>query len=622
MTQFFLILAILLFFPSSARAAVAPQAIPTFHSIGIYWSPADGSTTNPASIRYRQQGTTIWKDGFPLWYDPRGLAGRPPEYRGSLVHLQPNTTYEIELKLNSGTTTVFTAKTWSENFPISSTKIHPVSNSSTTLNVNDSGTATGYALYAPLSGQAATIDVANNSNYDVNVTASYVIIRGLTLKGAKQHGIYLNPGVHDVVIENNDISGWGQLASSGWGVPLQSAVFANSSSVERIIVQRNKMHHPRYDTNSWLENGHPLGPQAITLVDSAGHHVFRYNTVTSDDDHFFNDIFGAGSDFSYQGFPNRDSDIYANYLERAWDNPIEAEGANMNVRIWGNFIDKSYKPIANTSTSLGPMYIWRNISKDSCYGPCWGSSGTISSDTDKRGAFLKAGSKVNNNIYYGDGKVYLFHNTAIQTSPPTGLSLPLGVSGGIGSGGGTQTGLYGRNNIWYMHKSTDISVGDNNTDTSYLKKNSHDYDLYNGVVQNSSQHEAHGLKGVPIFAADISNRQYPLAPGSLGLNAGVSLPNFNDNSVGAPDLGAYEAGAPPLQFGVTAYLTALPTTTPAPHSADINGDGVINGLDYVVLFENFGHSPFDPRADVNRDGVVNGLDYVLFYEAYGAQRQP
>jgi hypothetical protein len=39
------------------------------------------------------------------------------------------------------------------------------------------------------------------------------------------------------------------------------------------------------------------------------------------------------------------------------------------------------------------------------------------------------------------------------------------------------------------------------------------------------------------------------------IDAGVVLPGFNDDFTGkAPDLGAFEVGRPPLQFGRRAYL--------------------------------------------------------------------
>ena len=142
--------------------------------------------------------------------------------------------------------------------------------SNTTYTINQSGTAHGYVLYTHEPGKTATIDVANRTDYNIYVDASYVIIRGLTLKGAGVDAIHLAPGVHDVIIEENDISGWGTVEdeATNWGGNRDAAVRSHGSEdrgCERIIVQRNVIHHPRADTNSWYEDGHPLGPQGHRL---------------------------------------------------------------------------------------------------------------------------------------------------------------------------------------------------------------------------------------------------------------------------------------------------------------------------------------------------------------------
>src|SRR5207247_236415 len=148
-------------------------------------------------------------------------------------------------------------------------------------------------------------------------------------KSARIHGIYVD-GVHDVVIENNDISGWGRIAPDGWGMDLDSAVCTNyegdTSVVKRLVLQNNRMHHPRSNANNWRQprpyykgDSHPYGPQGITTFDTGGNHVIRYNEIFSDDTHYFNDGFGGARNFSFQGSPGPDSDIYGNVITHAWD---------------------------------------------------------------------------------------------------------------------------------------------------------------------------------------------------------------------------------------------------------------------------------------------------------------
>src|SRR4051812_9374505 len=93
-----------------ARSPASGFAIPTFHCLGLYWSPPGGSADQVVSVRYRKQGAPAWKDALPMRYNPipnteEDLA----DYRGSVVNLSPATAYEIQLSLaGSAATTTFT----------------------------------------------------------------------------------------------------------------------------------------------------------------------------------------------------------------------------------------------------------------------------------------------------------------------------------------------------------------------------------------------------------------------------------------------------------------------------------------------------------------------------------
>ena len=70
--------------------------------------------------------------------------------------------------------------------------------------------------------------------------------------------------------------------------------------------------------------------------------MIRHNEIFSTDgSHYFNDGIGGSDNFSTTGFPNADSDIYGNEISHVWDDAIEAEGGNRNVRIWGNYMDRT-----------------------------------------------------------------------------------------------------------------------------------------------------------------------------------------------------------------------------------------------------------------------------------------
>jgi hypothetical protein len=191
-----------------------------------------------------------------------------------------------------------------------------------------------------------------------------VILRGFTLKGAgaatnvstKPIGAIRIDGGHNIVIEDCDISDWGRLnPKTGFGFDYESAIYSRSASLKRLIVQRCKLHHPTYDGSNWYEPTYPthsMGPQCISLFNTAGNHVIRYNECWSDLEHMFNDIIGGGSNGSFQGAPGPDSDIYGNFVSHCWDDGLEIEGGNRNVRVWDNYITQSMMMIGNAPRPL------------------------------------------------------------------------------------------------------------------------------------------------------------------------------------------------------------------------------------------------------------------------------
>jgi hypothetical protein len=254
--------------------------------------------------------------------------------------------------------------------------------------------------------------------------------------------------------------------------------------------------------------------------------------VFSDDDHQYNDIFGAGQNFSTRGFPNRDSDISGNLLSHCWDDAIESEGANCNVRIWGNYTTDNLVGIATASTSVGPLYVWRNINAVSRVSP--GASG---------GGFLKVSDKV------GGGKIYVFHNTVLQPVSSSGSNNSAGAAIGLGWGG-VMTNVTSRNNVLHV---TRQAINDRASDPL----GDYDYDLFSASLAASDRHEKHGIRGTPVFAPGLgisgTKGVFSLTPQSPGFDAGTKLPNFNDGFNGAgPDIGAHEAGTAPMEFGVDA----------------------------------------------------------------------
>ena len=522
-------------------ASVAPFAIPTFHCLGLYWSPEGGAADREVTVRYRRQGATDWSEGLPMRYNPiPGTERDLADYRGSIVHLVPATTYEVQLTLADTSTTVqIEATTWSEDFPAGETV--RVSDGDTPLAITESGTADAWRVY---DGRDATIDVRHQHDWCITIDASYVIVRGLTLRGAgiadgggrSPVGAIRIEGGHDIVIEDCDVSDWGRLnPERGFGFNMDSAILSRSDTVERLVIQRCKLHHPTWDGSTWYEPTYPThtrGPQCISLFNTAGNHVIRYNECYSDLEHMFNDTIGGGSNGSFRGSPGPDSDIYGNVVSHCWDDGLEVEGGNRNTRVWDNYITQSMMMIGNAATSIGPLYIWRNVCARSQWQP--DSSG---------GYFLKMGFA--GGEQWMTGHQYVFHNTLFRADQ----YLP---TGGLG-GNRIVKHTASRNNILQVRSPDNrcASEAKQNIDNDF------DYDLYNGRVPQGQ--ESHGIQGEPIYAADAGFDpatglgQFQLAPASPGAGAGQPIPNFSEGYNGAaPDVGAHQRGTPPMRFGIGA----------------------------------------------------------------------
>jgi hypothetical protein len=516
------------------------RAVPTFESFGMYWRPSSNPGAAGCSLRYRKHSESAWREALAMWYDARNS-----ECRGSIVHLEPGTDYAVEMGVGTNFSAGVNTRTWAENFPIARTV--QVQSGSGTLTITEGGTPQGYVLYTG----PATLDAANAADYNIAINAPYVIVRGLTLRGARVDAIRVSPAVTDVVIEDNDISGWGRASGQTvngvvQGVDRDSAIRANCvntpGSLQRAIIQRNRIHDPRYGANSWDGRIHPLGPVGIEISHCGGNHVIRYNEITGGDGHYYKDGMGGQANFSEIGFPGADTDIYGNIVTHTWDDGIEAEGGNRNVRIWGNYLDQTTVGIATTVVHTGPTYIFRNVYNRSR------RFALVGLDADDRLQFSKSGSRTD----FGNGRRYMFHNTLLQATQ-TGVVNGLGAGEGIvGLSDTPLTNTVSRNNILHVWRTNAASIR-----TEGGTNNDLDYDLRNGNISAYAGAEANGIVGTPAYRsghgwANWASGNYQLDPSSPGYDRGVRIPNFNDAFTSSgPDMGAHEGDTPAMRLGTS-----------------------------------------------------------------------
>ncbi|HEU0139277.1 MAG TPA: right-handed parallel beta-helix repeat-containing protein [Bryobacteraceae bacterium] len=522
----------------SSAAEPQASAVATFESLGLYYNHAGGEAKCP--VRYRVAGGAEWREGYPLVYDQRER-----QYRGSLVGLTPDTLYNIRLE-PGGAPVEIEARTLSEKFPVGKTTHLSGGTTDQTLYIREGGTAAGWHLVTPTPGTKFVSDVFNLSDYNVVVEADYVILRGLDLRNAGIHGVLIREGVQHVAVEDSRITGWGRIGGARiWGVfhGSDSGIYAEND-VGHLVIQRNLIEHPRGGANDW-ESGHPVGPQGITLIDSRGGNIIRYNTIRSTDDHGFNDGIGGGSNYSFKGSPNRDSDIYGNIVSHCWDDAIESEGANRNVRIWSNYIHHTFVHIATAATSMGPLYIFRNV---------FGKS-RVSHQDSSGGMMIKTGMNYltidGERVSTGLGHRFIFHNTALQ--PGGGLDV---------FSSHELHNAVSRNNIFYArgrayprdrgappndfeHDLTGGYLGGGFVQSMFLTGNPLEWFLA-PVMKSVKWGRVEYTRNGKNFA--ITDPVVEVA--NPALDTAVRLPGFNNDYAGAaPDIGAFENGRPPLRFG-------------------------------------------------------------------------
>lgn len=526
-----------------------PFAVTTYECAGIYWkTPEDGT----CRIRYKNSKTGSWKEALDLVYD-----ARDNEYRGSIVNLTPDTNYDLELSAANSKTSL-KLRTRNDSYPVGKRTVLPDGEMNKAVVITESGTPEAYHLITVPDNSKSILNLGNASDYGIEINADYVIVRGVEIRNAAIHGVIIRSNRHDIVIEQCHITFWGRIGGSHtYGNNeggSDSGIFAENGT-RNVTIQRNLIENPRGASNDW-ESGHPDGPQGITFNQSDGGNVIRFNNIVTTEDHGFNDGIGGYSNFSNVGNMNRDSDIHGNIISGVWDDAIECEGANMNVRIWGNYMNLFFNGIATACTSRGPIYIFRNVLGESRTGH-WNSNG---------GVVIKIGDEGQ----FKGGRRFIFHNTALQ---PKGVYSPMG--------GGKTSNIVTRNNIF-------DTQGRMPADSPNEKVSDYDYDYCPGGLQENSGQEKHGIRirttpsGTRLYIPSYNLEFYPRSTintikfGAFMYNfgdkkvritdpvvqiknplrdTGVILPGFNDDFKGtAPDLGAFEFGNPPIQFGRRAYV--------------------------------------------------------------------
>jgi hypothetical protein len=138
-------------------------------------------------------------------------------------------------------------------------------------------------------------------------------------------------------------------------------------------------------------------------------------------------------------------------------------------------------------------------------------------------------------------------------------------------------------------------------------------DVANKVIDNTGGHAQVTIATPPGSTARQGSGTLAIL-NFRAIGQGITRIDFGDgNLVAATNTNGQDALRTVTGLGITVTQSTL--------QGDINQDGTVDIVDYVILFANFGkrtNTPgADARADINHDGNINILDYSFLFENFG-----
>lgn len=479
----------------SPRLQVAPfELVPLFQSCSYYFT----SPPRPGlRVQFRRSGTSSWSEALSPSYFPSSEM-----YRGSIVRLQEATGYE--LRILDGTSKPLAQgefRTWESEVPIAETIVLDESNFHGHLQINRSGSPSGWLRYTAKPGFVLRND--RKGPLLELIHAKHVILEGLTLRGGLQTAISIQ-NCRDVRVINCDLAGWGRIGtqrfdingmyytSEGKAINWDTGILIRRSI--GTVVERCYIHDPLTTANSWYY-AHPAGPQAIGIAKPRST-VLRYNDFVGSDVHRWNDATEGEGNFEINGGFNRDADIHGNFVCFANDDALEIDGGQTNIRVFDNWYEGCLCGVSIQGCMSGPSYVFDNL---------------LVNMGDERGI---AGQtiKTSSGSSGPDAVSYILGNTSFGPARDLGLLKHLRI--------------VARNNLFAGKSNISGQAESPQSDC--------DYNLQSAAQPGA---EPHGVTGDPGLEDPAAGR-YGLRENSPALRRGEMLANFTAGDPGTIDLGA------------------------------------------------------------------------------------
>jgi hypothetical protein len=574
---------------------------PTLTTLGVQLPlTGDDNFNATVAVQYRVSGTATWQTGLPLFrVHPETVAGYTvaPQFGGSIFDLRPATTYDIQLHVVDPDGVDQTFNLTGTTRPVPADPITP-----NVRNVSDVSSLIA-ALNTAAPGDVITLA---NGFYPVqflSISAAGTPTNPIVIRGASEDGVILDGGNCDacnvvevygggyVHIERMTIqNGLRAIRFQQEGAAANVVRRVHVKNVQWGITGRNNQ------TDMYIADNIVEGRLAWPLTNDSdggvhasddGIAVYGFGHVVA-----HNQISGFGDAMKTEQDGARAADFYGNDIVFTYDNGIELDASEGNVRCFRNRFMNNYTPISVQPIHGGPAYIFRNVVVNVAGEQLKFHALAVTPQQEPSGVlvyhntFLAPASTTDLNMQTPAASHYFEIANNLFLAAPDTAPVAVNWTGPIDHGtfdynGYFPDGIFAFNNPLYG---------------GYFLK-------FGFASLQALGMEQHGVLATgPIFASGLTapasyTIQMPpadatLAAGSIALDRGRVLSNINDNYQGSgPDLGALELGCPAPSYGPrpegtdeTNEIVGCSTTAVGPGSVSVAPSTVTVGRSQSQLF--------------------------------------
>jgi Malectin domain/Chondroitinase B len=529
---------------------------PTLTTLGVQL-PITGDDNFNASVtvRYRKTGTGNWRQALPLFRvhpENTALWTVPTQFAGSVFDLRPNMSYDIELHLtdpDGPVDQIFTLTATTR--PVPADPLNP-----RMVNVGDinglnsalqgaqpgdiitladglynvgtifffaSGTAQNPIVVRGASEEGTVLDGGNCDSCNVlEVYGSYVHIERLTLQNAQRALRFQTAGATGNVVRRVHIKN------------TTTAIFDRPNQTDFYICDNQAEGRLTWPLTYGSDGGAHGSDDGLVVAGSG--HVVCHNRIS-----------GYADAMQTNQNGSRANDFYGNEVLYTYDDGIELDSSEGNVRCFRNRFTNTFDTISLQPILGGPAYVLRNVvvnvageqMKFHSLGttPQQETNGTLA----YHNTFVSPARDLYMNTPISPHHFRIENNLFVGPAQLPGYAVEWG--------GPIDDGLFDYNGYfsdgWFVFNF--LGLGYRNFPNFAAAQNG-GLETHGRLL--SQPIFASGLIAPPSYTSFMAPQDVTLSSASNGLDRGLVLPNVNDGFTGAaPDLGAVESGCPTPIYG-------------------------------------------------------------------------